>query len=37
MVVLDDDIYGRMTLIDYEGENMLSVPSDIINPEIPIA
>ena len=34
LVVLDDDIYGRMTLIDYEGENMLIVSSYIINPAI---
>lgn len=32
MVVLDDYIYGRMTLIDYEGESTFGVPSDIINP-----
>ena len=37
MVVLYDDIYGRMTWIDYEGESTLGVPGDISNPAIPLA
>lgn len=36
MLALNDEIYGRMTSTDYEGEITLGVPSDIIYPAIPL-
>lgn len=35
MLALNDEIYGRMTSADYEGEITLGVPHDIIYPVIP--
>jgi len=36
MLALNDEIYGRMTSTDYEGEITVGVPSDIIYPAIPL-
>jgi len=36
MLALNDEIYGRMTSTDYEGEITVGVPSDIIYPVIPL-
>lgn len=35
MLTLNDEIYGRLTSTDYEGEITLGVPHDIIYPAIP--
>lgn len=35
MVALNDEIWGRMTHADYEGELTLGVPHDIVYPHIP--
>lgn len=35
MVALNDEIWGRMTVPDYEGEVRLGVPADIVYPHIP--
>lgn len=35
MLDLNDEIYGRLTSVDYEGEVVLGVPHDIVYPAIP--
>ena len=35
MLDLNDEIYGRLTSVDYEGEFVLGVPHDIVYPAIP--
>ncbi|QIE56449.1 LysR family transcriptional regulator [Pikeienuella piscinae] len=35
MITLNDEIWGRMTHADFEGELVLGVPCDIVYPQIP--
>lgn len=35
MLDLNDEIYGRLTSVDYEGQVVLGVPHDIVYPAIP--
>ena len=37
MVVINDDVFARTTDHAFEGEVLLGVPHDIVNPIVPIA